>query len=534
MNSNNTGQNKLVESPPIGTRTRNRAPLNSTTTERVGLEDDSTASYRENPSMTDVFQESTLSQGIGTNLLDNEGLHRTRTSEDEFEAPENIDSAVEKIRSELEHLELDLPQTQGWISVYKESCDEIHNKIATLLAKVSIAGVGINIDGIDKVTELRKQLIQIQGKLQNRAQDELENPRTITLRRSVLENALQANPTQTHMPEDPIIQDVTVTENDKAGEVSQEHYDARQSITRLEQQLEEMRNKCMRIDALEKLMKETTDAHKTLHDQILRNASNISIIGDSCKSAQRETDNSILSTDHTLSQLKVVLEGVQTNVRLQKKAIHELHTSMSNVSNNSNASTASGRQRLSSTALATLEENMMDLVDKIDTVVMSNVDSLTNDADIISLIKRDIPELDKFIAVTYDKLTRYTNEEGMKPDIRDKVTSSLKRGGQWRKAVIVKYNQQKLRDLENNHRIVIEVISFSPAGSQHVHEFLEDFRKFYKGKGSDELKAAKLWREHLAPSVKLETELMKDSLSQLVEYLLITYGNLPTVIKSIL
>ena len=130
MSNDNSDQDKLDKldkSFPISSRTRHKAPLNSTATENQDeIPEESISSYREAISPEDVFQESTLSQGTGTNLLSSLSRQGNNDMDEDFNLPENIDSMIETIRIELDCLEYDVKRTEGWTSSYTTLCREMH------------------------------------------------------------------------------------------------------------------------------------------------------------------------------------------------------------------------------------------------------------------------------------------------------------------------------------------------------------------------------------------------------------------------
>ena len=44
----------------------------------------------------------------------------------------------------------------------------------------------------------------------------------------------------------------------------------------------------------------------------------------------------------------------------------------------------------------------------------------------------------------------------------------------------------------------LEITSFAPDGSETIYEFLEDFEKKYKSRGSEAQRADLLWTQHLS------------------------------------
>ena len=182
-------------SPPISSRTRSTSkdtqPLNST--ERNFTQEELTNSYR------DITKDGMMSD-TSTDMADSTSIpsptpRGTRTSEDEYMLPDQMNKAVEAIQDQLDWFECDFCKQESWEDKLASQNEFIATKIQSLLQKASIVSTGITSPTLTKLKQLSEQLAEINERLQTKARSGQGTGTRVSLKQPALQlpSATQGN-----------------------------------------------------------------------------------------------------------------------------------------------------------------------------------------------------------------------------------------------------------------------------------------------------------------------------------------------------
>ena len=233
----------------------------------------------------------------------------------------------------------------------------------------------------------------------------------------------------------------------------------------------------------------------------------------------------------SVASLRNAFKGLQTSVRENKKRVSNMAEISSSSSSNS---TSSNNPRMSQAAITILEHNLNEIQEKINTIIATDISTVTSEARLANLVEREAKLLDNYSNQAYDKLTKYSNVPGMKQSLCDQIQQTLTTAAKWTKSLNNKYVDLKMFEIQSTAKINIEVSKFDEKGQQSIYEFLNDFNACYRGRGSDQVKANQLWKKYLSPAIQADTETMKDDFKAIQDHLLENYGDIDSVVNSML
>ena len=236
---------------------RPEAPLNSTNTDKEGvplqapsgnissIRPDSSLSMNSYRDSTASYMESPVGKGSGTLLMD-PITRAIRTSEDNILDPITFDGLIEDIRAEIEWFSLDLVNIENWQQNLPTHFRRIDDKVKSLLAKVSIAGDGLNMTAIARVTSMNDELHRVHDELKLRALSTQNGTQKIHLRKSNLSVRLtdctdDSNGTDVH--------DTVLHEEDNVFQPTHPSIDAR--IAKMEREIAKFSTIGRRVKLLE-------------------------------------------------------------------------------------------------------------------------------------------------------------------------------------------------------------------------------------------------------------------------------------------
>ena len=105
-------------------------------------------------------------------------------------------------------------------------------------------------------------------------------------------------------------------------------------------------------------------------------------------------------------------------------------------------------------------------------------------------------------------------------DLCELASEVVEKAESWITAVNKVYRTLEIHTMKASKDITIEITEFSPDGSQTVFEFLLDFERKYRARGTESQKADVLWRQHLSQKLKNELDHVKTDLGMMKKKLI--------------
>jgi chromosome segregation ATPase len=250
-----------------------------------------------------------------------------------------------------------------------------------------------------------------------------------------------------------------------------------------------------------------------------------------------EIKSSIQELKDSIKEINVTLKAIKLNTRSNKKRIVDVEETVKTQTQNPSSHISSTSNTSSNHTLdvaVSIETALNSIITKMNSIMATKIADITSGTRLISLMKSDNQQLDKYTESAINNLVKYSTHPERKETLIRTANTTIEQATKWSDELRTKYSEQNMHDIQPGDRITIEVTKFHEQGEQHVYDFLRDFKTRYGGRGTESVMAIQLWKSYLALDIQTETEVLKNDFQAITDYLIENFGDADTVVETIL
>ena len=166
-------------------------------------------------------------------------------------------------------------------------------------------------------------------------------------------------------------------------------------------------------------------------------------------------------------------------------------------------------------------------------MIKVEIDESLSELLISDMKSNDVPALKRDLNDGYAALEKYSDCLTANQDLCNLATITFEKAESWMSKISETYRKLEVHTLKASKDISIELKTFSQDGDQTIYEFLSDFEKKYKGRGTVEQRADVMWSQHFSLKIKNEMDHIKTDLPAMKRKLIANYGDLSTCLECI-